>query len=67
MNSGLNRFHDDRFTMYGRTEGFPSDEPIAVHQDRKGQVWIGYHDDGLVAFHDGARQDLHDSKWSAQQ
>ena len=53
MNSGLNRFRDDRFTIYGRAEGMPSDEPIAVHQDRQGQIWIGYHDDGLLAFREG--------------
>ncbi len=50
MNSGLNRFRDDRFTTYGRIEGLPSDSPIAVHQDRKGQIWVGFHDAGIVSF-----------------
>lgn len=54
MNSGLNRFSDDRFTIYSRSEGFPSDEPIAVHQDRTGRVWVGFHDRGLVSFASGA-------------
>lgn len=49
-NSGLDRFRDDRFVMYGRTEGLPSDQPIAVHQDRKGTIWVGYHNSGLVEF-----------------
>ena len=49
-NNGLIRFRDDRFTMYGRTEGLPSDQPIAVHQDRKGGIWVGYHNSGLVEF-----------------
>ncbi|PWU05941.1 MAG: hypothetical protein C5B51_13350 [Terriglobia bacterium] len=48
MNGGLNRFRDDRFTTYGRPEGLPSDSPLAVHQDRNGQMWVGYHDVGLV-------------------
>jgi signal transduction histidine kinase/ligand-binding sensor domain-containing protein len=48
MNSGLNRFRDDRFTTYGRPEGLPSDSPLAVHQDRNGRMWVGYHDVGLV-------------------
>jgi signal transduction histidine kinase/ligand-binding sensor domain-containing protein len=49
-NSGLDRFRDDRFVMYGRAEGLPSDQPIAVHQDRKGSIWVGYHNSGLVEF-----------------
>lgn len=49
-NNGLIRFRDDRFTMYGRTEGLPSDQPIAVHQDRRGEIWVGYHNSGLVEF-----------------
>jgi signal transduction histidine kinase/ligand-binding sensor domain-containing protein len=52
-NSGLNRLRDDKITMYGRTEGFPSDEPLAVHQDRSGDVWVGYNGPGLIAIHDG--------------
>jgi signal transduction histidine kinase len=48
MNSGLNRFRDDVFTIYSKAEGLPSDEPTAVYQDRKGRVWIGFHDMGLA-------------------
>jgi signal transduction histidine kinase len=51
-NNGLIRFRDDRFTMYGRTEGLPSDQPIAVYQDRRGPMWVGYHNSGLVEFRD---------------
>jgi len=50
MNSSLNRFSDDPFITYGRSEGLPSDQPIVIRQDRAGEVWIGYHDRGLVAF-----------------
>jgi len=51
MNSSLNRFRDDPFVTYGHSEGLPSDQPIVVRQDRGGEVWIGYHDTGLLAFH----------------
>ena len=49
-NSGLNRLRDNAFRMYGRSEGLPSDQPIVVHQDRKGEIWVGYHNSGLVEF-----------------
>jgi len=49
----LIRLRDDRFSMYGSSEGFPSDEPTAVHQDAQGEVWAGYHASGLVAVHSG--------------
>ena len=52
-NSGLNRLRDDKFTMYGGTEGLPGDEPIAIHQDHHGDVWVGYNETGLVAIHKG--------------
>jgi len=51
-NSGLNRLRDNAFMIYGRSEGLPSDQPIAVHQDRKGEIWVGYHNSGLVEFRD---------------
>src|SRR5258706_13336524 len=50
MNSGLNRFRDDIFTTYSKTEGLPSDEPTTVYQHRKGREWIGFHDMGLALF-----------------
>ena len=53
MNSSLSRFRDDRFSIYGRTEGLPSDEPIVAHQSVTGQLWLGYHNNGLVAFRPG--------------
>ena len=46
-NNGLVRLHDDVFTVYGKAEGLPSDEPTAVHQDRSGRVWAGFLDGGL--------------------
>src|SRR6202040_3415517 len=49
-NSALNRLRDDRFSVYGRDEGMPSDEPIVVHADRRGQLWVGYQGHGVVLF-----------------
>jgi signal transduction histidine kinase/ligand-binding sensor domain-containing protein len=53
MNGALNRFRDDNFSMYGRSEGLPSDEPIVVRQDKQRVVWVGYNDSGLLAFSPG--------------
>ena len=53
MNSSLTRLRRDRFVTYGRTEGWPSDQPIVVRQDRLGSMWVGYHDRGIVAERDG--------------
>jgi signal transduction histidine kinase/ligand-binding sensor domain-containing protein len=50
MNSSLQRLRDDRFLIYGRPEGLPSDEPTVVHQDAGGGIWVGYHDRGLFVF-----------------
>ena len=49
-NSGLNRLRDDVFTVYGKSEGLPSDEPNAVFQDRGGRIWVGFHEGGLLLF-----------------
>ncbi|HUP03665.1 MAG TPA: two-component regulator propeller domain-containing protein [Bryobacteraceae bacterium] len=48
--SGLSRLRDDLFTVYGKTEGLPSDEPDVVFQDHAGRVWVGFHDSGLMEF-----------------
>jgi ligand-binding sensor domain-containing protein len=55
-NSSLERLRDDRFLIYGRPEGMPSDEPTVVRQDRKGNIWIGYHDAGLLVLSSGTRR-----------
>jgi signal transduction histidine kinase/ligand-binding sensor domain-containing protein len=47
-NRGLTRLRDDAFTVYGKPEGLPSDEPNAVFQDRSHRVWVGFHDAGLM-------------------
>ncbi|HEY4361006.1 MAG TPA: two-component regulator propeller domain-containing protein [Bryobacteraceae bacterium] len=52
-NNGLVRLHDDLFTVYGKAEGLPSDEPTSVHQDRLGRVWVGFLDGGLRLFSRG--------------
>lgn len=52
-NNGLVRLHDDVFTVYGKLDGLPSDEPTSVHQDRSGKIWIGFLDGGLRLFSNG--------------
>ena len=46
-NRGLLRFRDDAFTVFGKDEGLPSDEPNVIHEDRGGRVWVGFLDAGL--------------------
>jgi signal transduction histidine kinase/ligand-binding sensor domain-containing protein len=53
-NSGLTRYRDTAFTVYGKSEGLPSDEPNAVFQDRSGRIWAGFHDAGLALLEPGA-------------
>jgi signal transduction histidine kinase/ligand-binding sensor domain-containing protein len=49
-NNGLTRLRDDAFTVYGKTEGMPSDEPNTVFQDHAGRIWVGFHEGGLLLF-----------------
>jgi ligand-binding sensor domain-containing protein/two-component sensor histidine kinase len=55
-NSGLSRLRDDVFTAYGQTEGWPSDEPNTVIQDRAGRIWVGFHESGLMMLSGGERR-----------
>jgi len=55
-NSGLSRLRDDVFTVYGQSEGWPSDEPNTVFQDRTGRVWVGFHESGLMLVSGGERR-----------
>jgi signal transduction histidine kinase/ligand-binding sensor domain-containing protein len=52
-NRGLLRLRDDEFTVFGKDEGLPSDEPNVVYEDRGGRIWVGFLDVGLKAFHAG--------------
>ncbi|HEY1753943.1 MAG TPA: two-component regulator propeller domain-containing protein [Bryobacteraceae bacterium] len=45
--NGLVRLRDDVFTVYGKAEGLPSDEPTSELQDRSGRIWVGFLDGGL--------------------
>ena len=54
-NGGLSRWRSDIFTVYGKSEGLPSDEPTTVFQDRAGRIWAGFNDMGLVEFGPGGR------------
>ena len=53
-NNGLVRLRDDVFTVYGKAEGLPSDEPTSEHQDRSGRIWAGFLDGGLRVLSGGA-------------
>ncbi len=53
-NNGLVRLRDDLFTVYGKAEGLPSDEPTSEHQDRSGRIWAGFLDGGLRVLSGGA-------------
>jgi signal transduction histidine kinase/ligand-binding sensor domain-containing protein len=46
-NRGLLRLRDNVFTVFGKDEGLPSDEPNAIHEDHDGSVWVGFLDAGL--------------------
>ena len=48
--NGLIELRDDMFTVFGKPEGLPSDEPNAIFQDRAGRIWVGYPDSGLMQF-----------------
>ncbi len=49
-NRGLLRLRDDEFTVFGKDEGLPRDEPNVVFEDHRGQIWVGFLDVGLQAF-----------------
>jgi signal transduction histidine kinase/ligand-binding sensor domain-containing protein len=55
-NSGLSRLRDDPFTVYGRSEGWPSLLPTTALQDRAGRVWVGFHESGLMLAAGGERR-----------
>jgi len=46
--NGLLRLRDDRFVVYRKSEGLPSDEPNTVFEDRSGRTWIGFLDGGIA-------------------
>jgi signal transduction histidine kinase/ligand-binding sensor domain-containing protein len=50
---GLTQLRDDVFTNFGRSEGWPSDQPSVIHEDRRGRVWVGFFDAGLVQLANG--------------
>ncbi|HLK50065.1 MAG TPA: two-component regulator propeller domain-containing protein [Bryobacteraceae bacterium] len=46
-NRGLLRLRDDVFTVFGKPEGLPSDQPNVIYEDHGGTVWAGFLDAGL--------------------
>lgn len=47
-NAGLHEFRDLRVAVFGRSEGWPSDQPTVVHQHDDGVLWIGFENAGVV-------------------
>ena len=58
---GLARWRSDIFTVYGKSEGLPSDEPNVLFQDHAGRIWVGFNDLGLMQLGPGGRI------WSARE
>jgi signal transduction histidine kinase/ligand-binding sensor domain-containing protein len=54
--SGLTRLRDDLFTVYGKSEGLPSDNPNSVYKDRLGRLFVGFKDSGLMLFSTNGRR-----------
>jgi ligand-binding sensor domain-containing protein/signal transduction histidine kinase len=52
-NRGLLRLRDNVFTVFGKPEGLPSDQPNVIFEDRSGTVWAGFLDAGLRRFAPG--------------
>ena len=50
---GLSRLRDVEFSVFGMSEGFPGDHPNTAFEDRKGVLWIGFHDRGVLAMQPG--------------
>jgi signal transduction histidine kinase/ligand-binding sensor domain-containing protein len=48
--NGLERFREDVFTTYGKSEGLPGDDPTTVFQDASGRTWVGFRNSGLILF-----------------
>ena len=55
-NNGLTQFRDDVFTVYAKSEGYPSDDPNVAFQDREGRMWVGFHEAGLMMQAGGTRK-----------
>lgn len=55
-NAGLHEFRDLRVAVFGRSEGFPSDQPTVVHQHTDGALWIGFENAGVVRVTDDRRE-----------
>ena len=50
---GLARIDGVRFTVFGLSEGLPSTQVLALHEDKKGDLWIGTTGGGLSRLRDG--------------
>jgi len=55
-NAGLHEFRELRVAVFGRGEGFPSDQPTVVHEGRDDALWIGFENAGLLRVAGDVRQ-----------
>jgi signal transduction histidine kinase/ligand-binding sensor domain-containing protein len=65
--TGLAQLRDDVFTNFGRSEGWPSDQPSVIHQDRRGRIWAGFFDAGLYQIGNGRPQTVKSSVQALQE
>ncbi len=50
--AGIGRLHEGRFSVFGKTDGLPSENVRSLYVDAKGAVWVGTAS-GLARFADG--------------
>jgi len=55
---GLTHLRDGRFSTWTPREGLPAASVRALHQDRRGRLWLGMRRGGLAVFSDGRFQRL---------
>ena len=52
-NAALHQFREQIFSVFGSSEGFPSDQPSVVYQHPDGALWIGFRDRGVMRRQNG--------------
>jgi signal transduction histidine kinase/ligand-binding sensor domain-containing protein len=52
IGGGLVRYHEGRFSVYGRAEGLPTDVVNGLYEDRAGRLWITSYE-ALTVFEGG--------------
>jgi ligand-binding sensor domain-containing protein len=52
-NAALHQFCEQIFSVFGSSEGYPSDQPSVVYQHPDGALWIGFRDRGVMRRQNG--------------